>query len=246
MAGAIPAHAIDHDNLDAGRPLDFDDAETIAYGEKSLEFGAALSRSRRGGWGGAGEAEYLYGFAKNWHLDVGISPNYAAQNGGKRQLSSGDAALGAQFNFNRETEKSPAFGVRADAYLPSGRGSRGTDFRVRGIASRQLGRYGRVHLNADLTLNNRPQNSERRALPGVILGYSQPLGYPRRFNRTLVAQVSYRAAPLRGDGQIFGVGVGLRQQVTPRSVFDVGVKSDLSGGANRETWRVIAGYSTAF
>ncbi len=37
-----PAFAVDHNNIDADRPLDFDDAEAIAYREKSIEVGASL------------------------------------------------------------------------------------------------------------------------------------------------------------------------------------------------------------
>lgn len=35
-----PVFANDHNNLDSGRPLSFDDAESIGFGEQSIEFGA--------------------------------------------------------------------------------------------------------------------------------------------------------------------------------------------------------------
>jgi len=243
----LPARAVDHDNIDANRPLDFDDAETISFGERSLDVGAAIADPRGGKIGVAGEAEFLYGFARNWHLNVGIDPSLLRQNGSGRGLSAGDLSLGVQHNFNRETTSSPAFGFRADAVLPTGRGSRGTDLRLRAIASRKYGRYGRLHLNADLNVNNSSTTGERRTLPGLILGYSQPLGYPSRFDRTLVAQLAVRAAPTNGNAALVNVGVGIRQQVTPRSVFDVGLKSDIvGGGRDREPFRLLAGYSSAF
>ena len=242
---ALPAGAVDHDNIDAGRPLDFDDAETIAFRERAFEFGAALDAS--GKVGVEGEAEFLVGFAKNWHASVGIDPSLASQNGDDREFDVGDVELSVQHNFNRETESTPAFGLRADAFFSTGRDSSGVDFRLRGIVSRGAGRYGRLHLNADLGVNNSPRDGERRTQPGVIVGYSQPLGFPTRFNRTLVAQVGYRAAPEKNENGILNVGIGLRQQVTPRSVFDIGVTSDLAGGGDeREKLRLIAGYSTAF
>jgi len=42
--------------------------------------------------------------------------------------------------------------------------------------------------------------------------------------------------------------VGLRQQVTVRSVFDLGIESDVGAfnGAPGDRLRLIAGYSTAF
>lgn len=247
FATARAAQAVDHDNIDASRPLDFDDAETIAFREKSSDFGAALAQKRGSQLGLAGEAEFLYGFARNWQLNLGLAPAFASQNGAGRRLDVGDFALGVQHNFNRETQSSPAFGFRADAYLPTGRGSDGVDFRVRAIASRKFGNYGRLHLNIDLNANNSPAIGQRRMLPEAIMGYSRPLGYPRRFDRTLVAQVGLRTAPTIGNPALVNLGVGLRQQVSQRSVFDVGLKSDLSGGTtDRERFRVIAGYSTAF
>lgn len=238
-----PARAVDHDNIDANRPLDFDDAETIAYREQSLEFGASLVK--RNGFGVVGEAEFLYGFKKNWQLNLGVDPSYLSH-GDSRRLDVGDVAIGVQHNFNRETESSPAFGLRADAFLPTGRDSRGLDFRLSGIASRKFGAYGRLHLNVNLNINSQARGGESSTRSGVILGYSRPLGYPTRFDRTLVAQIGYRQNELRGQSGITNVGIGLRQQVTPRSVFDVGLKSDIAGGANRQSLQLVAGYSTAF
>ena len=42
LATALPALAVDHNNVDAHRPLTFDDAEAIAYREQALEFGLGL------------------------------------------------------------------------------------------------------------------------------------------------------------------------------------------------------------
>lgn len=247
LALSLPVLAVDHDNIDAGRPLDFDDAETIAFREKAIEFGGAIAKPRNGKAGFEGEAEFLYGFAKNWHLSVGIDPSYASENGGKRRGNIGDLELTVQHNFNRETESSPAFGFRVDAVFPTGRDSNGVDGRLRGIASRKFGRYGRLHLNADLNINNSPGTEERKTAPGIIFGYSQPLGFPTQFNRTLVSQIGLRANPEKGEKALVSIGIGLRQQVTPRSVIDIGIKSDLTGsGTARERYRLVAGYATAF
>jgi hypothetical protein len=110
----LPARAVDHDNIDANRPLDFDDAETISFGERSLDVGAALANRVVAGWR-RGRSGLLYGFARNWHLNVGIDPSLLGQNRSGRRFSAGDLSLGVQHNFNRETTSSPAFGFRADA-----------------------------------------------------------------------------------------------------------------------------------
>lgn len=240
------ANAVDHNNLDAGRPLEFDDAYSIAYREKALEFGASVAKPARGKTEFGGGAEYLYGFAKNSHLSLDFHPRYAGDENGKRRFDAGDVGVGIFHNFNREYGSTPALAVRADASLPTGRGSRGVDFRLRGIATKQFRQYGRLHLNLDLNVNNGAESGERSTLPGVILGYSQPLGYPTRFDRTMLAQVGYRANPLKGESGIATVGVGLRQQIGVQSVLDVGVLSDLSGGESREKWKINVGYSRQF
>lgn len=237
--------AVDHNNLDAGRPLDFDDAEVVAFGERSLEVGGALFNSNRK-IGGGGDIELLYGLAKNSHVSLAFDPRYAADNTGTRRSDFGDIGVGFVHNFNREYGGKPALALRADAYLPSGRDSQGIDFRLRGIASRQWHQYDRLHLNLDLDINNSPDVGERKTRPGIIVGYSRPLGYPTRFDRTLLAQLGYHVNPLRGENGLMSVGLGLRQQVTVRSVLDVGVISEVTGGNSREKWRLNAGYSTAF
>jgi hypothetical protein len=241
-----PARAVDHNNIDAGRPLDFDDAEAIAYREKSFEFGGALVKPKNSKIGIEGAAEFLHGFAPNTHFSLHFNPEFTSEDGDGRRFNVGDVGLGVFHNFNREYGNTPAFAVRAEAYLPIGRDSHGVDFRLRGIASRHFRQYGRLHLNLDLNINNAAQDGERRTQPGVILGYSHPLGYPTRFDRTLVAQIGYHANPDRGENGITTVGVGLRQQVTVRSVFDIGLKSDVSGGRNRDNLQLVAGYSTQF
>ncbi len=248
---ATPAFAVDHNNLDAGRPLDFDDAASVAYREKAFEVGGAIVKPKDGKTGVEGAAELLYGLAKNSHVSLGFDPKYVADSSGaplgaKRRSDFGAVALGFFHNFNREYGNTPALAVRADAFLPTGRDSQGVDVRLRGIASKQVGRFDRVHLNLDLFLNNSAGAGERKTQPGVILGYSHPLGLPSRFDRTFVAQVGYHANPLSGQNGLTTIGIGLRQQVTVRSVFDVGVTSDVSGGANRESFKLIAGYSTQF
>jgi hypothetical protein len=72
VSAVSEAYAVDHNNIDANRPLSFDDAESIGLGEQAIEFGAALTFPRGRDVGGEFELEYLYGFAPNTHLNVGI------------------------------------------------------------------------------------------------------------------------------------------------------------------------------
>lgn len=243
---SLPTFAVDHNNIDAGRPLDFDDTEAIAQGEQTLEFGASVSKPKDGKTGVGGSIEYLYGFAPNSHFSLDFDPKYASHDGTKRRFDVGDIGIGVFHNFNREFGNTPALSARIDASLPTGRGSEGVDFRFRGIASKQFRQYSRLHLNLDLNVNNRAENDERKLVPGVILGYSAPLGYPTNFIKTLVGQIGYRQNELKNEDPILNVGIGIRKQIGIRSVFDIGVKSDIAGGAGREKFTLNAGYSRQF
>jgi hypothetical protein len=246
---AGPVLATDHNNLDAGRPLDFDDADPVAFREQDLEIGFHLGAPRAKPLGFGAGAEYLYGFSLNSQLMVGLDPRAGGRAGsGETGADPGNLTLGALHQFHREHGRTPAFALRADVALPTGRGSRGADFRLRGIWTKSVRQYDRVHLNLDLQAATDPRRGSWPVNPGMILGYSHPLGYPRRFDRTFLAQLGVQAGPRVGAGPIVTVGVGVRQQVTVRSVLDIGLESDAGtfNGAPGDRVRLIAGYSTAF
>lgn len=243
-----PALAVDHNNLDAGRPLSFDDAESLAYREQSIELGAGLNLPSNRRVGGSFDIEYLYGFALNSHLVIGLDPRV----GGKADTDDtgfdvGNVSVGVFHNFNREYDNVPAFAIRGDVGFPTGRDSRGVDVRLRGIASKTVGQYNRLHLNLDLNLKTDTDGEERSLIPGLILGYSRPIGYPKRFDRTFLAEMGVRASQDRSGGAILLTGVGLRQQVGIRSVIDLGLEGDLATGAGeRSELRFKVGYSLGF
>src|SRR5262249_53894244 len=60
--------AIDHTNLDEGRPLRLEDAYAIAHGEIAVEAGAGLTLQRRGPNRGVFPVELLYGALPNLQL----------------------------------------------------------------------------------------------------------------------------------------------------------------------------------
>lgn len=238
-----PASAVDHNNLDDGRPLSFDDAESVAKGEHSLEFGASLLLPGDRPVGGELDLEYLYGFARNSHLIIGIEPSVGGRvESEKTDFDSGNVSFGVLHNFNREYNNTPAIALRADVALPTGSDSNGIDVRLRGIASKTLRQYDRLHLNLDLDLKTSPDDLERSVIPGIILGYSTPLGYPRRFSQTFVAETGIRLNENSENGVNVLVGVGLRQQVGNRSVLDVGLEGDIATEALSQV-KLTVGYS---
>ena len=249
ICSKIPALAVDHNNIDAGRPLSFDDAEAVAYHELSFETGGTLVIPHKKSAGAEGAMEALYGFAPNTHASVDWDPTGGGRSGSEeKRFDVGDVGIGVLHNFNRQIKNIPAFAVRGDVFLPTGRARQGTDGRVRAIMSKTLTQYDRVHLNLESTFRSSPEAGERDVLPAAILGYSKPIGYPRVFTRTGMAEIGVRQADRIGEGPIMSVGIGLRQQLTVRSVMDVGVQSDVIGGrsAARDDVRIIAGYSIGF
>lgn len=236
------AFAIDHDNIDGGRPLRFDDAESIGLRERALEYGFSPTWTRGSRFRVGLTAEYLFGFALNSYYSVDFDAD--TENIGR-------LGLGYFRNIQRETIGSPGLAFRVDTYLPTGtdpESQRGVDFRLRGILSKTIKGNERLHLNLDGIVRTAAGAGNRTFLPSATLGYTRPVGYPRRFDRTALAEIAYRTDERRGTGGIVSVGAGMRQQVTPRSVVDVGIQSDVSAarGATKDNLRLIAGYSTSF
>ena len=221
------AIAVDHNNIDANRPLNFDDADSIGFREQAIDLGAALTIPEGESVGGEFEIEYLYGFAPNTHLNIGINPSIE-EDDDETDFSIGDLSVGVLHNFNREYNSTPAFALRGDVGFPTGNDSEGVDFRLRGIASKTVGQYNRLHFNLDANITTATEE-ERSFVPGVILGYSRPIGYPKIFTRTLLAEVGVRGSEVEDDGAVVSLGVGLRQQIGYQSVLDLGIQGDIAG-----------------
>jgi Putative MetA-pathway of phenol degradation len=243
------AHAVDHNNVDEGRPLSFDDADTVAFRERATEGGLLLRVPQGAPLGLQADLELLYGFALNSQVSLSVSPSVGGRAGSSRtSFDVGDVAVGALHSFRREIGNTPAVAVRGDLFLPTGRDSHGLGFRLRGILSKTATQYDRFHLNLDLSVKPSARANEREFSPALILGYTRPVGYPRQFTRTALAEVGVQAGSRKGTGPLILAGVGLRQQVTVRSVFDLGLESDIVGfdGAPRDPLRLIAGYSVGY
>ncbi len=237
--------ASDHNNIEAGRPLRFDDAYSIAFRERAFEFGLTLDTFRRRGPSYGNKTEFKYGFAKNQDISVAFEPTYSSS---ERRGDLGNVEIGYFNGLRREIDDAPALAYRVDIGLPTGRDAKGLDLRFRGIATKALGQFDKVHLNLNLNMSTSPGPGERRHTVGAVLGYSTPLGYPRRFEHTLVADFAVQQSKNQGEGYVGSVGLGLRRQVSPQSVFDIGVTSDLfsTKGAERRPFRLAIGYSVSF
>jgi hypothetical protein len=239
-----PAWAIDHNNLDEGRPLRFEDAYPIAYGELSAETGAQLLLNRHKTDRFAFPIEVLYG--AYWNLHVGIGSTVSTQ---PRKIDesekSGDLRTSALYNFNQETLRLPALAVKLGLDFPTGVRSQGVDTKLTGIMTRSVG-PARTHINVGYEFVGSAGDGERDGRYTVVLGAQYPLGYPRHFDTTLLADIFTQQAVRSGETNPSGIEVGIRRQIAPLVIIDAGVGTEFTGPAERTSFFATAGVSVGF
>lgn len=244
MAIAPAVDAIDHKNLDEGRPLRLDDAYAIASGELAVEVGAGFALERRGPDRGVFPLEVLYGALPNLQLGLGTTlltdPHEVHE-----QTKSGDLRVSGLYNFNQETLTLPAFGLKVELNLPTGVDSAGVDVEVKGIVTRSIDRLS-LHLNAGYAFVSGTTGEERDGRYEVTLGASYPVGAPQYTRTTLVGDLFTEQGDRRGGSNVFGAEVGFRHQLTQRVVVDAGIGSELAGPADRSSLFVTTGVSVGF
>ena len=246
LAGALssPLWAIDHANLDEGRPLRFEDAYPVAHGEKVFEAGVGASFERKRDDRVFLGFDALYGVLPNTQIGLGTSfssdPHQV-----EGQEKSGDLRLSALYNFNQETLDLPAFALKGQANFPTGVDSRGTDFELTGIATRSFGRLG-LHLNAGYTFVGGGRGEERDGQYKLALGSSYPLGAPQSTRTTVLADLFTRQSTFRGDRDVLGAEAGVRYQLGSQSTVDLGLGSEFAGPDQRSSLYVTAGISYSF
>jgi hypothetical protein len=228
---AAEAAAIDHKNLDEGRPLRVEDAYPIAAREVSVEAGAGFTLQRRGPDRGVFPVEILYGAAPN--LQIGLGTRLSTDpHGIDEQTTSGDLRVSALYNFNQETLEVPAFAAKLDVGLKA-------------IVTKSVERLS-LHLNGGYEFLNGTRHAKRDGRYLLILGASYPAGAPRYTRATLVADVFTEQSVRRGDANIVGTEVGFRYQLTPRMVWDAGVGTEFAGPRDRAPFFFTTGVSFGF
>lgn len=236
--------ALDHDNLDPNRPIAIEDAYVIPKGEIGVEAGMTFN-DRKEGKGRLGlQPQIIYGVFDNMQLEImtGFQTEPRTVVGDDK---SGDLSIAALYNLNTETIAVPAFAARVEVGLPTGVQSRGVDTELTGVMTRSFGRW-RTHLNVGYSFLGSPQQRERAGSYRVVAAVSYPLGYPKSFRDTLIANVFSRQSDLAGQRNPTGLGVGLRHQVSSRIVFDAGVGTEFIGPADRSIFFSTIGLSVGF
>jgi hypothetical protein len=240
----VAALAIDHKNLDEGRPLRLEDAYAISTGEIALEAGAGFTLRRRGADRGFFPIEVLYGAFANFQVGVGTTLSTDPREIDE-PTKSGDLRIGALYNLNQETLVMPAFGVKLEVEVPTGVDSNGVDVEIKGIVTKSFERLS-VHFNAAYLFLTDSGRGERDGRYEVVLGASYPIGAPKFTRATLVADVFTEQSTHRGESNVVGTEIGVRYQLTPSMVWDVGVGTEFSGPSDRSPFFLSTGLSWAF
>jgi hypothetical protein len=244
FATAASAYAIDHKNLDEGRPLRLEDAYPIAHGEFAIEAGAGFTLQRRGADRGLFPVELLYGPLPNLQVGIGTTLSTDPHEIDDRPKS-GDLRLSALYNFNQETLTLPAFAVKLGLDAPTGVDAHGFGVEAKGIVTKSIERLS-LHLNAGYEFITSSQGDERDGRYKLAFGASYPIGAPRFTRATLIGDVFAEQSLHRGDPTTVGTEVGLRYQLTPRIVWDVGVGTEFAGPAERSRFSFTTGLSVGF
>ncbi len=246
LLAGLPAstYAIDHDNLDEGRPLRLEDAYPIAHGELAIETGAGLSAQRKSWTRGLFPLEVLYGLAPNLQVSLGTTL-FTDPRQIEGQTKSGDLQLSGLYNFNQETLSLPALGLRVTVNMPTGTASSGVDVRVKGLVTKSFDRLS-LHFNPAYEVFSGKQPFERNGRYELALGASYPVGAPKHTLTTVLGDLFTEQAPRRGEPQIAGVEIGVRQQWTPWTVLDAGIGTEFAGPPNRASVFLTVGFSVGF
>lgn len=241
----VTAHAIDHNNIDEGRALRFEDASSIAWHERAVEVGFGAGFPRRSSALLGSKVEFLYGAFLNTHFGAALEPSYDSD---AEQFDASNLALSFFHALRREIGKAPALAYRIGIGLPTARDAQGVEGHLRAILTKALRQYDKIHLNLDASVNSDPMAQERDASFGAVIGYTTPVGYPRSFTQTLLAEFAIEQSPVREQGWTGTIGLGLRKQIGVRSVIDAGIESDVfvTEAAQRVPFQFTAGYSIGF
>jgi len=236
--------ALDHKNLDEGRPLRLEDAYSIADGEFAIETGAGFTLERRGPARGVFPVELLYGAYPNLQLGIGTSLSTDPHDI-EDPPKSGDLRFNALYNFNQETIALPAFAIKLGVDTPTGIDARGYAIELKGIITKSIQRLS-LHLNAGYEFLTSTRRGERDGRYHLALGASYPIGAPKFTRLTLVGDVFAEQSGRRGEASVVGTEFGLRYQLTARVVWDVGIGTEFAGPAHRSDLFLTTGFSWGF
>ena len=246
VAVAGGAEAVDHKNLDEGRPVRLEDAYSIAHGEISIETGAGFALLKHGPPDARGffPIEILYGAFPNLQLAIGATL-FTDPHETDDRPKSGDLRMNVLYNLNQETLTLPAFAAKLSLRAPTGVDGHGWGIELKGIVTKSVDRLS-LHLNGAYEFLAGSTRAERDGRYELALGASYPVGAPRFTRATLITDVFADQPVTRGESTAVGIEVGLRYQLTPSIVWDVGIGTEFAGPRNRSPLFGSTGLSLGF
>ena len=205
----------DFRHLDRGRPSRVEDAYPIKFREWEWELGTGGFGAQQSGVEIPAVLELKVGLFRNAQFGAelhGVTEHHEGSSGSALE----ELGFHLLYNLNQEGFRSPAVAVRADLAVPGLGESARSDLGglVRAMVTRSFG-TGRVHLNG-----GHVWASEMDGADAIELG----IAYDRAWgltSRLFVVDVLVEV-PRMGATRVTS-GVGLRAQVSKRSVVDVGV-----------------------
>src|SRR5262249_31131984 len=125
---------------------------------------------------------------------------------------------------------------------PTGVDSHGWGIELKGIVTKSIGRLS-FHFNGGYEFLTDSTRTERDGRYELALGASYPIGAPKFTLATLVADGFADQPANRGESTIVGTEAGLRYQLTPSIVWDVGIGTEFAGPVSRPVFFATTGFS---
>jgi hypothetical protein len=216
---------VDYRNLDDDRPTVIEDA--IPLERWAFEFIAPwrFEQDHGGGTTHSLVPELATGVLPNLHLGFKL-PIAGVESDGEWQAGLSGIRVFGFYNFSTESISLPALSIRVDATLPVGSlAGEGARVGVKGIATRSWGRH-RVHLNASYGVGSDDAvPAAEEGVPRWSAGAAWDWTFVRE-SLLLVGEV-YGAEVRSPEPTELNAGIGLRFQVGPTLVLDLGVSRRL-------------------
>jgi hypothetical protein len=224
-------------NLDKDRPLRVEDAMSGKFRAFELKLSPFdYARFESGVWALNPQVELKVGVLPGVDLSAGYHPAFQWVDS-ERESSAGSLELSGLASLWLEGPYLPAAALRITSHMPLDRSTdRDHDAyaEVRGILTRSLGGPVRVHVNAGATVGDA---SERGWFGGAV-------DWVFPFHHTLVLAEGWRNVVDEGDATTHA-GLGVRTQLSPSLVLDVGTGRNLSG-PDGGGWQFRLGFAYEF